>query len=211
MFVIFFIYSIVKKIIIIPLLWQKMLLLLLLMILSTSPWGLSELWGGGVPTLEIHHSGPRIRCLLLRTLINPPRPPLFFSYVPSPPSSSTVLLCMWSSVHPGVTRPRPRIPIKLRPLPPLIQHHRSLTLPPLHRPHHACQISVAAAPMLLPKYILAWPSAAVPRLSGATTAHAPSPRPRTPSISVTTNILEYLQLYSLPYLGWLNAYFIFES
>ena len=88
-FVIFFIYSIVKKIIIIPLLWQKMLLLLLLMILSTSPWGLSELWGGGVPTLEIHHSGPRIRCLLLRTLINPPRPPLFFSYVPSPPSSSS--------------------------------------------------------------------------------------------------------------------------
>ena len=67
------------------------LLLLLLVILSTSPWGLSKLWGGEVPTSDIDHNVPMIRRLLLHTLINPPQPPLIPSYVLSPPSSSTVL------------------------------------------------------------------------------------------------------------------------
>ena len=61
------------------------------MILSNSPWGLSELWGGGVPTSDIDHSGPRIRRSLIRTVINPPVPPLLPSDVSSPPSSSSVL------------------------------------------------------------------------------------------------------------------------
>ena len=37
----------------------------LLLILSASPWGLSELWGGGVPTSDMDHSGPRTHRLLL--------------------------------------------------------------------------------------------------------------------------------------------------
>ena len=44
---------------------------MLLLILATSPWGLFELWGGGFPTSDIDHSIPRLRWLLLRTLIGP--------------------------------------------------------------------------------------------------------------------------------------------
>ena len=36
-----------------------------MLILSTSPWGFPSLWGGGVPTLDIKHYGPRICRLLL--------------------------------------------------------------------------------------------------------------------------------------------------
>ena len=32
----------------------------MLLILATSAWGLSELWGGGIPTLGISHSTPRL-------------------------------------------------------------------------------------------------------------------------------------------------------
>ena len=45
------------------------LMLLLLLILVTCPLVLPELWGGGVPTSVIDHYGPRLRRLLLRTLI----------------------------------------------------------------------------------------------------------------------------------------------
>ena len=48
---------------------------LLLLILVTSPWGLSELWGGGVPTPDIDHSGPSLCRLILRSLIIGPAPP----------------------------------------------------------------------------------------------------------------------------------------
>ena len=75
-----------------------LLLLLLRLILSISPWGLSKLWGGGVPISDIDHSGPRICRLLLHTLIRPPHPPLLLSYVTSPPLPSTTL-----SPH-GITR-----------------------------------------------------------------------------------------------------------
>ena len=54
-----------------------------------------------------------------------------------------------SSAHPGDICTRPIIPIKIRPLPPLTCHCQILTLPPLSRPHHACQIPVASAPSLL--------------------------------------------------------------
>ena len=37
----------------------------MLLVLTTSPWGFSKLWDGGVPTSDIYHSGPRLRCLLL--------------------------------------------------------------------------------------------------------------------------------------------------
>ena len=75
------------------------LLLLLLLILYNSPWGLSELWVGGVPTSYIDHSGPSICCLLLRTLINPPWTLLIPSYVPSYLSYSPSCLCTWSSAY----------------------------------------------------------------------------------------------------------------
>ena len=41
------------------------LLNFLLLVMDTSPWGLSEIWGGWVPTSDIDHSGPRLRRLLL--------------------------------------------------------------------------------------------------------------------------------------------------
>ena len=44
-------------------------------LLATSPWGLSKLWGGDVPTSNIYHSGPRLcRLLLYRFLIEPTSP-----------------------------------------------------------------------------------------------------------------------------------------
>ena len=49
-----------------------------LLLLATSPWGLSKLWGGGVPTPDIDHSGPRLSCLLFCILLIgtvPPSPP----------------------------------------------------------------------------------------------------------------------------------------
>ena len=67
-----------------------------------------------------------------------------------------------SSAHPVIICTCTSIPRKICPLPPLHQHHQNTTLPPLPYPHQACQISVAATPTLLPKYMLSWPSAAVP-------------------------------------------------
>ena len=139
--------------------------------------------------MDIDHSGPRIHCLLLRTCINPPHPPLLTSYAPSPPSSPTACLLTGSSNHSGFTCPRPSIPRKIRPLPFLACYHHITTLPFLPCPHHACQIPVAAAPTLLPKSLLAWSSAAIPWLSDATTVYAPSPCPQTPSLSHKPRIL----------------------
>ena len=44
------------------------------MLLAASPLGLSKLWGGDVVTSYIDHSGPRIRCLLLHSLLIEPTP-----------------------------------------------------------------------------------------------------------------------------------------
>ena len=83
--------------------------MLLLLILATSPWGLSELWGGGVPTSDIDHSGPRIRHLFLCTLISPPHPLLLPSDFPYPPSSSPSCTRTGSSAHLGITHLLPSI------------------------------------------------------------------------------------------------------
>ena len=80
---------------------KQKVIMLLLFILSISLWGLSKLWGGGVTTSEIDHSGPRINCLMLRTLIKPPPPILLPSYVLSPLSSSPSCLRTWSSTQGG--------------------------------------------------------------------------------------------------------------
>ena len=44
------------------------------MLLAASPLGLSKLWGGDVVTSYIDYSGPRIRCLLLHSLLIEPTP-----------------------------------------------------------------------------------------------------------------------------------------
>ena len=54
---------------------SKYTMLILLLILATSTWGYSKLLGGGVPKLDIDHSGPSISPLLLHTLIIWPAPP----------------------------------------------------------------------------------------------------------------------------------------
>ena len=97
--------------------------LVLLLILSTIPWGLSKLWGGGVPTLDIDHSGPRICRLLLRTLINPAPTsppavrclvyPVVFSFLPPygiiRPPGRHMSLSQHNKISPSPPPPSPAI------------------------------------------------------------------------------------------------------
>ena len=61
----------------------------------TSPWGLFKLWGDGVSTLDIEHSGPRIRSLLL-LLFYLSAPKKFYRFIdhsfrfPPPPDLSHI-------------------------------------------------------------------------------------------------------------------------
>ena len=156
--------------------------------MNTSPWGLSELWGGGVPYSEIDHSGPRLRRLLSYSLLIEPAPP-----------SLTAVLCPSGGGIPLLTRrpghghvsaqyhPSTRAsPVsvseyqKIFSLIPLTRHFQSPITPPssCSHPHHACQSPVAAAPLLPPKYILTWPSAVVQLPTASTTAPGPPPPPR---------------------------------
>ena len=151
---------------------------MLLLILATSPWGFSELWGGVVPTLDIGHSGPILHRLLLRTLVEtiPPSPPAIWC-----PVSPAVLFCPISAQYHPSTRASPvSVPSyqgSPATLPSLTCHYQRPTLPLLHRPHHACQIPVAADPMMLPKYLIEWSSSAAPQPSDATTDHVTFPLP----------------------------------
>ena len=134
---------------------QKMLLkvcwhlLFLLLILATSPWGLSKSWGAGVPTLDIDHSGPSLCCLLLRTLIVP---------APTCPISPSVFFHPASvQDHPPTRESLVSVPSYRKiyvTLPYLNLHHQIPTLPLFPRPHHSCQITVSAAPTLLPKFLM---------------------------------------------------------
>ena len=130
----------------------------------------------GVTTSYIDHSGPRLRCILLRTRIEPtpPSPPVVQCSV-----SSAVFFRPASAQDHPPTRASPVsfLPYQESPatLSYLTCHRQSPTLPLLPSPRHACHIPVAAAPTLLPKYLLAWSSAAVFQSSDATTAHATSP------------------------------------
>ena len=113
------------------------MLLLLLLLLATSPWCLSELWGGGVPTLDIDHCRPRLRRLLLRSLLIGPAPP-------SPPA-------IWFPAYPAVAfcpgSARDHLTIRVLPVSfpsyekpfarlSLIRHFQRLNLPFLPFPHH---------------------------------------------------------------------------
>ena len=65
---------------------------------------MSKLWGDGVSTLEIDHYGPRIRRLLLSTLIEttPPSPPAIWS-----PISTATFICPASAQDHPPTRASP--------------------------------------------------------------------------------------------------------
>ena len=98
---------------------------------------------------------------------------LLSSNVPSPPPSS--FTCLRHRHH------RIILPPGCPPSP--SQHTKNLSLsllsplttqdrPPLPfpSPHHACQIPIAAAPLLLPKYFSMWPPVADPQPPASTTA-----------------------------------------
>ena len=156
-------------------------MLLMLLIMATSPLGLSKLWGGGIPTSYIDHSGPMLRRLLLCSLLiglTPPYSP-FFAFSASQPSSY-VLPPHGIHCPLGVTRLCPSIPKNL-PLLSLTGPYQIPTPTLLPHPHHAFQVTVTVAPTLLQKYLLTWPSYVVLQPPVTTTARATSPLPRIPS------------------------------
>ena len=167
-----------------------LLLLLLLLILATSTWGLSELWGGGFPTSDIDHSESRLRHLLLRTLIEPaPTSPPAIQC----PIYPAFLFCLDSAKSHPPTRASPvSIPsYQENPatIPSLNFYQQRPNLPILPHPHQAFQITVAASPTILPKYLLDGSLAAVPQPSVTETSLPTSPLPRIPSPSHRTQIL----------------------
>ena len=169
------------------LLWANMdtslllllLFLLLLLLLTNSPEGLSKLWGGGVPTLDIYHSGPRLCRLLLCSLLIGPAPP-------SAPAvqctaSPAVAFCPGSAGYHPPTRASPvsvPAPQKNFARLSLTRHFQRPTPLLLTHPHHACRIPVAAAPTLPPKYLLTWLSDVVPHPPVTNMALKTSPLPR---------------------------------
>ena len=130
-----------------------LMLLLLLLILATSPWGLSRLWGGGVPTLEIDHSGPRIRRLLLRSLIiglAPLSPPA----VRCPASPAVVLHPHSTWDHLPTRSSSVSVPAYQKNLCPPFPHlslpETYFSSPLIPHSHYVWQIPITAAPMLPP-------------------------------------------------------------
>ena len=114
-------------------------MMLLFLILATSRWGFSELWGGGVPTLDIHHSRSRLCRLLLHMLIEislPSPPPI------QCPASPDIFFCPASAQYHPPTRASPiSVPAYQEnpvTLPYLTCYHQIPTLPFLPRPHHSC-------------------------------------------------------------------------
>ena len=97
-------------------------------LLSTSPLVLSELWCGGVLTLHIDNSRPKLCSLMLHSLLIEPTPLSLpavqctsggggaaHSY---PTSIRPSCCCTGSSAHPGLTFLLPSIPKKPHPPPP---------------------------------------------------------------------------------------------
>ena len=133
-------------------------------LMATSPWGLSELWGGDVPTSNIDHSKPRLRSLLLHILLIEPAPP-------SPPdvkfqsggASHSCPASLNIENRPVAARDHPTTRVSPVYVPayqktfarlPLTLNFQSPNPPPLPFPRHTYQIPVAAAPSLPPKSIL---------------------------------------------------------
>ena len=120
--------------------------------------------------MDIDHSGPRLRHLLLRILI-----------VPTPPSTPTILCSASPAIfsrpasaqdHPSTWASPVSAPSYKKNviLPSLIRHYQILTLPLLPLPHHIFQVPIATAPS----------SAVVTQPPVATTSRTTSPLPRIP-------------------------------
>ena len=149
---------------------------MLCVLLDISRWGFPKLWGSGVPISYIEHYEPRICRLFLHSLLIEPAPP-----------SLTAAQCLSDGGSPLLPR-RPRywrvspqdhpptcassvsVPAYQKTLArlPLTCHFQSSIPPPRSRPRHTCQIPVAAAPMLTPKYLFTWPSDVVQLLPAST-------------------------------------------
>ena len=142
-----------------------------LLILATSPWGSFKLWGGVVTTLDIDYSGPRLRGLLLRSLLIVPNPPSLPS-VWCPASPDIALRPSTAQGHPS-TRASPTVQWYQRTFTflSLTRYYHIPTLPLLPHPHCACHIPVAASPTLLSKYLLEWSSAVSPQPPVAAMPH----------------------------------------
>ena len=150
------------------------------MLLTTSPRGLSELLGGGVPSSDIDHSRPRIRHLLSHILLIEPAPTSLTSVLL--PSGGGISLLTRRPIHGHVsTRYHPSnraSPVSISAhqktfvLLALTRHFQIPIPPPLSHlhPRHACQIPVAAAPLLLPQYLLTRPSDFIQMPTASTTA-----------------------------------------
>ena len=125
----------------------------MLLLLDTSTWGLSNLWGVGVPTSDIDHSRPRLRCLLLRSLLirrAPTSPPDVRC-----PAYQVVAFCPGSAQdHPNTRASPVYLPEYQKTFARLyLTRHFQIPTPPLlPRPHHTWQIPVAEAPIFPPKY-----------------------------------------------------------
>ena len=87
--------------------------------------------------------------------------------------------CTGSSAHPGITHLCPKILIT--PHLPLACRFQIPNPPLFPRPRHACRILVAAAPLLLPKFLLTSPSAVFHMMPATTTAPGASPLTCIPS------------------------------
>ena len=113
-------------------------------------------------------------------LLDPPHPLISPYNVPPPQPPPSILVMHGASAHLGVTGLCPVILKQFFHLS-LIRHFQRPTPPLPPRPHHACRITITAAPTLHPKYLLTWISAVFPQLLITTTDLATSPLPRIPS------------------------------
>ena len=150
---------------------------------------MSTLWGDDVPTSEIDHSGPRLRRLLLHSLlIEPPHHLFLLSNVHLGEEAHSCPVPPARNVHPVAARDHP--PTRASPVSvpahqktfaclPLTRHFQSPTPPSLPCLRHACRIPTAADPLMPPKYLLTWPSAVV-KLPPSTTT-VPGAPPVSPS------------------------------
>ena len=151
-------------------------IMLLLFLLANSSWNLSKLWCGGVPTSDIYHSRPRLHRLLLRSLpIAAAQPSL--PAVQCPASPAIALCTGFARDHPSTRASPVSVLAYLKTFTRLyfIHHFQRLTPPCLPRLHHTLQISVAAAPTFLPKYLFKYISAVVLKPPVSATSLNPPP------------------------------------
>ena len=132
--------------------------------------------------MDIEHSGPSIRCLLLHILLIGPDPPSTYA-VRCPASPSFAFRPGSAQDHPPTWESSVSVPAYQKTFAclSLTRHFQRPTPHLLLHPQHTCRIPVAAAPTLPPKYLLTWISAVAPQPPVATMALEASPLPHIPS------------------------------